>query len=110
EEFLEKEVRSKLEPAMRLELLRKLGQNIGGRRPASARSYGAAGREVGEGRRGKGEGRQEEGVRLVGTGGTASILARMEEKLEVYDRARIEAARLGLDRVRWHAERLWSLP
>src|ERR1043166_7995052 len=40
----------------------------------------------------------EQGLRLVGTGGTASILARME------------AVRLSLDRVRWHAERLWGLP
>src|ERR1043166_2549812 len=52
----------------------------------------------------------EQGLRLVGTGGTASILARMEGKMETYDRARIEAVRLSLDRVRWHAERLWGLP
>jgi len=49
-------------------------------------------------------------VRLVGTGGTTSILARMEARLGEYDRTRIEATRLGLDRVRWHVNHLWSLP
>jgi len=49
-------------------------------------------------------------VELVGTGGTTSILGRMEAKLDDYDRARIEATRLTLDRVRWHCEYLWSLP
>ena len=49
-------------------------------------------------------------VELVGTGGTSSILARMESELENYDRQRIEATRLTLDRVRWHNERLWTLP
>ena len=51
-----------------------------------------------------------EPVALVGTGGTTSILARMEAELEDYDRALIEATRLSLERVRWHNERLWSLP
>ena len=49
-------------------------------------------------------------VLLVGTGGTTSILARMEAKLEKYDREGIEATRLNLERVRWHNERLWKLP
>jgi exopolyphosphatase / guanosine-5'-triphosphate,3'-diphosphate pyrophosphatase len=49
-------------------------------------------------------------VQLVGTGGTTSILARMELALEDYDRARIEGVRLSRERVRWHTERLWSLP
>lgn len=49
-------------------------------------------------------------VSLVGTGGTTSILARMESELEDYDRERIETTRLSLERVRWHCERLWSLP
>lgn len=47
---------------------------------------------------------------LVGTGGTTSILGRMEGKLENYDRAKIEATRLSLERVRWHVEHLWNLP
>jgi exopolyphosphatase/guanosine-5'-triphosphate,3'-diphosphate pyrophosphatase len=47
---------------------------------------------------------------LVGTGGTTSILARMESKLDRYDRARIEATRLGLEQVKAHRKNLWSLP
>lgn len=50
------------------------------------------------------------GVQLVGTGGTASILARMELKLDDFEREQIEATRLSLERVRWHVEHLWSLP
>lgn len=50
------------------------------------------------------------GVQLVGTGGTTSILARMEHKLEDFNRDRIEATRLSLERVHWHVLRLWSLP
>ena len=49
-------------------------------------------------------------VELVGTGGTTTILARMEAQLDDYDRGRIEATRLSLDRVRWHNENLWGLP
>ena len=49
------------------------------------------------------------GLQLVGTGGTASILARMELKADDYNRERIEAARLSLERVRWHVDHLWSL-
>jgi exopolyphosphatase/guanosine-5'-triphosphate,3'-diphosphate pyrophosphatase len=49
-------------------------------------------------------------VQLVGTGGTAAILARMEAGLGEYDRGRIEATRLSLERVRWHRHRLWGLP
>lgn len=49
-------------------------------------------------------------IQLVGTGGTASILARMEMKLEDFDRDRIEAARIGLDSVNRHVAKLWSLP
>lgn len=47
---------------------------------------------------------------LVGTGGTASILARMEAKLPEYDRTRIEATHLTLDQVQTHLENLWRLP
>jgi exopolyphosphatase / guanosine-5'-triphosphate,3'-diphosphate pyrophosphatase len=51
-----------------------------------------------------------DGVQLVGVGGTASILGCMEAGLETFDRARIEATRLSAARVSWHLERLWSLP
>ena len=50
------------------------------------------------------------GMELVGTGGTTSILARMEAKLEVFDRAQIEQTRLTHERVRGQVNRLWSLP
>jgi len=49
-------------------------------------------------------------VQLVGTGGTASILARIEGSMADYDRERIEATRLSLNRVQWQLKRLWSLP
>jgi exopolyphosphatase/guanosine-5'-triphosphate,3'-diphosphate pyrophosphatase len=49
-------------------------------------------------------------LQLVGTGGTASILARMELKAEEFNREGIEAARLSRERVRWHVENLWSMP
>ena len=51
-----------------------------------------------------------QGVQLVGVGGTASILACMEAKLETFDRERLEATRLSAGRVSWHLERLWSMP
>jgi exopolyphosphatase/guanosine-5'-triphosphate,3'-diphosphate pyrophosphatase len=47
---------------------------------------------------------------LVGTGGTAGILARIEAKLDRYDRAHIEATQLGLEQVKAHRKNLWSLP
>jgi exopolyphosphatase/guanosine-5'-triphosphate,3'-diphosphate pyrophosphatase len=50
-----------------------------------------------------------DGQTLVGTGGTTSILARMEAMLDTYDRARIEATRLSLERMHWHVELLWKL-
>jgi exopolyphosphatase/guanosine-5'-triphosphate,3'-diphosphate pyrophosphatase len=49
-------------------------------------------------------------LQLVGTGGTASILGGMEARLEQFDRARLEAVQLNLDRLRWHVENLWQLP
>jgi|SRR5882672_9921618 len=48
-------------------------------------------------------------VRLVGTGGTTAILARMEAGLADYDREKIEAARLSLERIEWHVKNLWGL-
>ncbi len=76
-DFLENEVRPKLEPALRRE------------------------RDMASGRA---------GIQLVGTGGTITILARMEARLESYDRERIEATRLSRAQVSAHVERLWSLP
>lgn len=49
-------------------------------------------------------------TQLVGTGGTASILGCMEARLDTFDRQRLEATRLSLQRMRWHTERLWGLP
>jgi exopolyphosphatase/guanosine-5'-triphosphate,3'-diphosphate pyrophosphatase len=49
-------------------------------------------------------------LHLVGTGGTATILARMESNLANYDRERIESTRLSCKRLLWHVEHLWSLP
>ncbi len=71
-DFLDREVRPKLEP-----VLQKLG-------PAD--------------------------LTLIGTGGTTSILARVELQLPDYDRERIEATHFDAARVRWHVERLWGLP
>ncbi len=77
DDFLEKEVRPNLEPALERERKQDPGKHP---------------------------------LQLIGTGGTATILARMEGRLQVYDRRRIEATRLSRAQVRDHAERLWSLP
>src|SRR5208283_2541413 len=53
---------------------------------------------------------QSAGIQLVGTGGTTSILARMEAKLDRYDRERMEATRLSLEQVKAQRKRLWRLP
>jgi exopolyphosphatase/guanosine-5'-triphosphate,3'-diphosphate pyrophosphatase len=49
-------------------------------------------------------------TQLVGTGGTTSILARIELKLERFDRDRIEGACLSLAQVKAHRKQLWILP
>lgn len=49
-------------------------------------------------------------VRLVGTGGSATIMVRMENGMTDYDREQIEATRLSFKKVRGWVERLWSLP
>jgi exopolyphosphatase/guanosine-5'-triphosphate,3'-diphosphate pyrophosphatase len=49
-------------------------------------------------------------MRLIGTGGTASILGAMELGLTEFDRARLEGARLSRGQVERHLERLWGLP
>jgi exopolyphosphatase/guanosine-5'-triphosphate,3'-diphosphate pyrophosphatase len=49
-------------------------------------------------------------VQLVGTGGTTTILARMEKQLMTFERSEIENARLSLAQVRSHVERHWTTP
>jgi exopolyphosphatase / guanosine-5'-triphosphate,3'-diphosphate pyrophosphatase len=49
-------------------------------------------------------------VWLVGTGGTTSILARIELGIDRYDRDKIESTVLTLDRVRELRKKLWKLP
>lgn len=49
-------------------------------------------------------------VQLIGTGGTSTILARMEARLDTFDREKIEGLRLSIAQVRAHVERLWGLP
>jgi len=49
-------------------------------------------------------------IQLVGTGGTTSILARIDLKLDRFDRDRIEDARLSRAQVKAHRKQLWSLP
>ena len=53
---------------------------------------------------------QSGAIQLVGTGGTTSILARIDLKLERFDRDRIEDTRLSLAQVKAHRKHLWSLP
>lgn len=48
-------------------------------------------------------------VQLVGTGGTSTILARMEARLDSFERERIEGMRLTLSQLKAQAERLWGL-
>ena len=47
---------------------------------------------------------------LIGTGGTATILARIGGRLVKFQRERIEDARLTLNQIRAQAEQLWELP
>ena len=49
-------------------------------------------------------------TRLIGTGGAATILARMEYALDKYHRHEIEGARISLDSIRGWMARLWSMP
>jgi exopolyphosphatase / guanosine-5'-triphosphate,3'-diphosphate pyrophosphatase len=48
-------------------------------------------------------------ARLIGTGGTVTILARMEANMTNFDRDRIEATQLTAPRVRTHLENLWTM-
>jgi exopolyphosphatase / guanosine-5'-triphosphate,3'-diphosphate pyrophosphatase len=49
-------------------------------------------------------------VQLAGTGGTTTILARMELKSDQFDRERIEATHLSLGQIQAYLEKLWKLP
>jgi len=49
-------------------------------------------------------------IMLVGTGGTTSILARIENKLDRFDREKIERTVLDFDQIVAHRKRLWHLP
>ncbi len=49
-------------------------------------------------------------VLLVGTGGTTSILTRLEKKLDRFDRDRIDRTVLTFDCVQAHRKQLWRLP
>jgi exopolyphosphatase/guanosine-5'-triphosphate,3'-diphosphate pyrophosphatase len=49
-------------------------------------------------------------IQLVGTGGTTSILARIEKKLDRFDREKIERAVLSFDQIVARRKNLWKLP
>jgi exopolyphosphatase/guanosine-5'-triphosphate,3'-diphosphate pyrophosphatase len=49
-------------------------------------------------------------MQLVGTGGTATILARMERRIDSYDRKLIDGARISRERIGAQVERLWGIP
>jgi exopolyphosphatase/guanosine-5'-triphosphate,3'-diphosphate pyrophosphatase len=49
-------------------------------------------------------------VKLVGTGGTTSILARVEKKMDRFDRDKIEQTVLSFEQVVAHRKNLWRLP
>ena len=49
-------------------------------------------------------------VQLVGTGGTTTILARMEKQMDDFDRDRIDGTRLSREKVLEWMVHLWSLP
>jgi exopolyphosphatase/guanosine-5'-triphosphate,3'-diphosphate pyrophosphatase len=49
-------------------------------------------------------------IRLAGTGGTTSILARIEKKLDRFDREKIERTILSFEQVVAHRKNLWRLP
>ena len=49
-------------------------------------------------------------VQLVGTGGTTSILARIENKLDRFDREKIEQTVLTFDQIVARRKQLWQLP
>jgi len=55
--------------------------------------------------------KKEDGqIQLVGTGGTASILACLEKKLAAFDRTAIDSTVLSFDQVAAYRRQLWALP
>jgi len=48
-------------------------------------------------------------LHLVGTGGTATILARIETQMTGFDRDKIEAARIPLSNIQSHLEEQWQM-
>jgi exopolyphosphatase/guanosine-5'-triphosphate,3'-diphosphate pyrophosphatase len=52
----------------------------------------------------------EDAARLVGTGGTTTILGRMELRLDSYERALLEGLVLTRAQIAAHEDKLWSLP
>jgi len=55
------------------------------------------------------EAKDNPATELVGTGGTATILARMEGRIEEFDRGRIEGMRLSRQQILDEMAHLWSL-
>ncbi|MDB6027596.1 MAG: Ppx/GppA family phosphatase [Verrucomicrobiales bacterium] len=49
-------------------------------------------------------------VKLVGTGGTTTILARMQHCLDTFDRDMIESTPLSRSEIQAHVEKLWRMP
>jgi exopolyphosphatase/guanosine-5'-triphosphate,3'-diphosphate pyrophosphatase len=49
-------------------------------------------------------------ITFVGTGGTACLLASIQERLEAFDREKIESTRLALSALKRLRDRLWSAP
>jgi exopolyphosphatase / guanosine-5'-triphosphate,3'-diphosphate pyrophosphatase len=54
--------------------------------------------------------RHREHTRLIGTGGAATILARMEYALDKYHRHEIEGAVISLKAIQRWMEKLWAMP
>jgi exopolyphosphatase/guanosine-5'-triphosphate,3'-diphosphate pyrophosphatase len=55
-------------------------------------------------------GKKYRGTLLAGTGGTVSILARIEKEMDRFDREKIEQTVLSLERIVAHRKKLWRLP
>jgi exopolyphosphatase/guanosine-5'-triphosphate,3'-diphosphate pyrophosphatase len=49
-------------------------------------------------------------IQLAGTGGTATLLAKMELKMVKFDREKIEATHLQFKQIQSHRQKLWRLP